>query len=166
MNQQFNIRLIQQHDNTIVAKIIRDVMTEFGAVGEGYSINDPEVDTMFEVYNNDKAAFFVIEQNGQVMGCGGIGPLKGGDAQTCELKKMYFYPTIRGFGLGQKLIDTCLEAARQKGYTTCYIETIASMETANRLYVRNGFQLSPKMGNTGHGACNTCYKLKLVEGRK
>ena len=38
------LREIQQEDNEQVARIIRQVMTEFGAVGDGYSINDPEVE--------------------------------------------------------------------------------------------------------------------------
>ena len=34
-----------------MARIIRDVMTEFGAVGDGYSIMDSEVNSMFEAYS-------------------------------------------------------------------------------------------------------------------
>lgn len=37
------IRLIERDDNAVVADIIRLVMTEFRAVGGGYSISDSEV---------------------------------------------------------------------------------------------------------------------------
>ena len=86
----FQLRPIEQTDNSQVAKIIRTVMTEYGAVGDGFSIQDPEVDHMFEAYQDPRAIYLVLVSNGQVLGCGGIAPLKGGDADTCELKKMYF----------------------------------------------------------------------------
>ena len=41
------MRLIDKNDNAVVADIIRLVMTEFKAVGCGYSINDSEVDDMY-----------------------------------------------------------------------------------------------------------------------
>ena len=80
-NAPFALRPIQSADNHQVANIIRTVMTEFGCVGEGYSILDPEVENMFEAYSHPRAAFFVIAHNGsgEVLGCGGIGPLVGDD---------------------------------------------------------------------------------------
>lgn len=158
----YTIRKIQLEDNPAVARLIRSVMTEYGATGEGYSIHDSEVDHMFEAYNNPRSAFFVVVADQKVYGCAGIGPLKGGDESTCELKKMYFYSEIRGLGLGSQIIQTCLNAARSMGYRICYLETIASMTEANSLYQKSGFnKLSAKMGNTGHSACNTCYALDL-----
>ena len=74
-HQTHVIRRIRQHDNAVVAQIIRTVMTEYGAVGEGYSIEDPEVDDMFGAYSGNRSAFFVIEMNGIIVGCGGIAPL-------------------------------------------------------------------------------------------
>lgn len=158
----FTLREIQAKDNPAVARLIREVMTEFGATGQGYSINDPEVDAMYEAYNNERSAFFVIENGDKILGCGGIGPLKGGEANTCELKKMYFYPELRGQGQGQRMLEKCLEAARAMGYSICYLETISSMAKANRLYQKAGFKkLEGKMGNTGHSACNAFYTLEL-----
>ena len=70
-----SIRPARKEDNSAVAKIIRQVMTEFGAVGCDYSISDPEVDAMYEAYPSPGAAFYVIEKNSQILGCGGMGPL-------------------------------------------------------------------------------------------
>ena len=67
------IRPARKEDNAEVARIIRDVMTEFGAVGRNYSISDPEVSAMYEAYPAPEAAFFVIEQDGRILGCGGMG---------------------------------------------------------------------------------------------
>jgi putative acetyltransferase len=146
---------MQEADNPAVAAIIRNVMTEFGAVGENYSIADPEVDAMFEAYAGPDAAFFVVERDGQVLGCGGMGPLQAGPADVCELRKMYFLPELRGAGMGTKLLDVILDAARQAGYRRCYLETLGSMTSARRLYLRHGFEpIDSPLGCTGHSGCN------------
>lgn len=160
----FTLRPIQPTDNQQVAHIIRTVMTEFGAVGEGYSILDPEVDDMFGAYTNAHSAFFVIGRvgTGEVLGCGGIGPLIGGGSEVCELKKMYFLPGLRGLGFGKKMVATCLEKAKELGYQRCYLETCARMEQANILYQNKGFEkIDGPMGATGHCSCDAWY-LKEV----
>jgi len=152
------IRRIEPADDPAIARIIRDVMTEFGAVGEGYSIMDPEVDAMAESYAGSRAAFFVALVDGVVVGGGGIGPLQEGPSDVCELKKMYLVETARGHGLGRRLMEHCLDAARLAGYARCYLETLEHMTDARRLYELNGFEpLDAPLGNTGHCGCNGWY---------
>src|SRR6185369_3266211 len=99
---------------------------------------------------------------GMIMGGGGVAPLAGGDADTCELRKMYFLSGLRGLGAGSALIARCLDAARGFGFRKCYLETLSGMTAAQKLYERNGFQrIAEPMGNTGHGGCNTFYLFAL-----
>jgi putative acetyltransferase len=157
------IRLIQPGDNAAVAAIIRTVMPEFGASGKGFAIHDKEVDDMFAAYTQPRTAYFVCELNGKVVGGGGVAPLEGGDDDTCELKKMYFLPEGRGKGLGQQVLDACLKEAKEIGYTYCYLETFNTMTLAMKLYAKNGFEKIPgPCGNTGHFACDTFYRKRLV----
>ncbi|HET9486784.1 MAG TPA: GNAT family N-acetyltransferase [Chryseosolibacter sp.] len=156
------IRKISVGDNPYVARIIRTVMPEFGAGGKGFAIHDKEVDDMFTAYSGKRAAYFVCEEDGAVLGCGGVAPLEGGPGDTCELRKMYFLPAGRGRGLGQKLLTSCLDAARERGFKNCYIETFNTMKDAMKLYEKNGFQKIPgSLGNTGHYTCDTFYLLRL-----
>jgi len=157
------IRPIRPGDDPAVAAIIRQVMTEFGAVGKGYSIQDPEVDAMSAHYQPPLARFWVIERGARIVGCGGIAPLHGGADDTCELRKMYFLPEVRGLGLGTRLMNTCLEAARAAGYRICYLETLASMKGARHLYRKHGFtDLDGPLGCTGHSACNAWMQRPLT----
>jgi putative acetyltransferase len=159
---EYRIRPIRRSDNPAVARLIRDVMTEYGAVGCGYSIEDPEVDAMYEAYPAPHSAFYVIAQGRQVPGCGGIGPLAGGEPGVCELRKMYFRQELRGQGLGTRLLGICLDAARAAGYTLCYLETLESMGQARRLYERHGFvEVRSPLGTTGHTKCNRFMTLEL-----
>lgn len=154
-----NIRKITSTDNMAVAQIIRTVMPEFGAGGQGFAIHDREVDDMYNAYDRPGCAYFVCEVDGRIVGGGGVGPLEG---DICELKKMYFLREARGKGLGQKLLTMCLAAARELSYESCYIETFNTMSGAMKLYEKNGFLRIPRaLGNTGHFACDRFYLLKL-----
>lgn len=157
------IRPIVRDDDAAMAAIIRKVMPEFGASGCGFAINDPEVDWMSRAYAAPRSAYFVVEDDtGRVLGGGGVAPLEGGDADTCELRKMYFLPDARGRGAGAALMQRCLDAARGFGFARCYLETLTGMDAAMRLYARSGFRrIDTPLGNTGHGGCNTFYLRDL-----
>ncbi|MCL1633882.1 GNAT family N-acetyltransferase [Luteimonas sp. SX5] len=158
----FSIRAIEPRDDAAVARIIRAVMPEFGACGTGFAINDPEVDWMSRAYDGPRCAYFVVERDGNVEGGGGVAPLEGGDADTCELRKMYFLPTLRGLGAGAELMSRCLDVARRIGFKHCYLETLTGMDSAMKLYERTGFRrIDGPRGATGHGGCNTFYLLDL-----
>jgi putative acetyltransferase len=150
------------NDNAAVGKIIRTVMPEFGASGQGFAIHDKEVDDMLAEYTKPRSAYFVCEENGRILGGGGVAPLAGGDGDTCELKKMYFLPEGRGKGLGQAVLSACLKSAKAIGYTYCYLETFNTMSSAMKLYEKNGFKkISGPCGSTGHFSCDVFYKREL-----
>ena len=154
----FDIRPIEARDNLPISQIIIDTLTEFGATGPGYAIQDKEVESMFEAYQSPRHCYFIIHHEDKVVGGGGIGPLEGGESHICELKKMYFLPMARGLGLGGKMIELCLEQAHHRGYTACYLETLERMHQAQALYQKFGFRkLEGTMGNTGHFSCDSTY---------
>ena len=162
LSSAFSIRPIRKSDNPRVARIIRDVMTEFDAVGEGYSINDPEVDDMYGAYPTEDSAFFVITLENKVLGCAGVGPLSGADKKTCELRKMYFVNELRGTGMGTKLLNLCMDEARRLSYEICYLETLEHMTHARHLYRKHGFEpLDKPMGTTGHSSCDSWMACSL-----
>ena len=156
------IRTIRADDDPAIAAVIRAVMPEFGASGPGFAIHDPEVDHMHRAYSGPRSSYFVVEDEGGVAGGGGVAPLEAGPEDTCELRKMYFLPRLRGRGTGAALMARCLAAARAHGFRRCYLETLTGMDAAQRLYERSGFMPIPAaMGSTGHFGCNRFYLLEL-----
>jgi putative acetyltransferase len=156
------IRPIAPADDAAMAQVIRTVMPEFGACGPGFAIADPEVGHMSRAYGAPRSAYFVVELDGTVCGGGGVAPLEGGDADVCELRKMYFLPAVRGHGVGAAMMQRCLDAARGFGFRRCYLETLTGMDAAQKLYERTGFRrIERAMGATGHFGCNTFYLLDL-----
>ena len=159
---EMTLRPIRPEDDPEVAAIIREVMPEFGAVGQGFAIQDPEVDFMSRAYAGTRAIYFVLERDGRVVGGGGIGPLAGAADDVCELRKMYFRREARGGGMGEALLRRCIEEARSRGYRTMYLETLTGMDAAQKLYSKLGFRrLEEAMGATGHHGCNRYYALGL-----
>ncbi len=151
----FCLRPIAAADDAAMAALIRTVMPEFGASGPGFASEDPEVDWISRAYAGERARFYVVEQNGRIVGGGGFGPLRGAEPTVCELRKMYFYPEVRGFGMGKRLLLRILDDAKAVGYETCYLETLDGMDRAAKLYAALGFKkLSAPLGETGHCGCN------------
>jgi putative acetyltransferase len=117
---------------------------------------------MFGNYRKQQSCYFVITRDEQIFGGGGIGPLRGGSTDTCELRKMFFLPEARGIGLGRRLLTMLLDEAKKRGFKKCYLETLDRMWQANELYRKMGFELlDGPIGKTGHSSCDRWYLLKL-----
>ena len=148
------IRSVNQSDNKYLAVILREVLVEMEIPQKGSAYEDPELDNMYEAYQFSRSEYFVVEEDKKILGGAGISPLKDADINICELQKMYFHKTLRGRGIGQKMIDICLDFALESGYEKCYIETMPNMVAAQKLYLKTGFQyINSPLGNTGHNAC-------------
>ncbi len=156
------IRPISAADDASIKQIIQHVGREFGAIGEGFGPSDPEVEQMSKHYDPRQGSqYWVAVLNGSVIGGGGIASFNASDS-ICELKKLFLLPESRGVGAGKALTQTCLEFAKQAGYRQCYLDTLASMQSAIALYRHFGFeQLSEPMAGTEHNGCDV-WMLKTL----
>lgn len=149
------LRRLTAQDNPAIAAVIRQVSAEYGLTADkGYTVADPNLDELYQLYSQPGHAYWVVEQDGKVVGGGGIAPLACSEPDICELQKMYFLPSIRGQGLAKKLALMALEHAREQGFKRCYLETTAFLKEAIGLYERLGFKhIDGPLGCTGHVDC-------------
>ncbi|WP_162127347.1 GNAT family N-acetyltransferase [Flavobacterium phycosphaerae] len=148
------IREIQKTDNPQIATVIREVFIVDNYPKTGTAFADSQLDFMFETYDQPRAAYFVVEENGKIIGGGGVSQLENSTENICELQKMYFLQEARGKGLGLQMIEKCLAKATEFGYEKCYLETLPEMIAAQNLYKKVGFEyLCEPMGATGHTTC-------------
>lgn len=159
---QPTIRPIQKSDDAELGKLIKSVLTEFKANKPGTAYFDESTDHLSTVFEDPNSAYWVLEEEGKILGGGGVFLTSGLPPATCELVKLYLYPEARGKGLGKALIDKCFESAKQLGYESMYLESMPELNQAVNMYERMGFehQCSP-LGNSGHFGCDIWMVKKL-----
>lgn len=161
---ELEIRKIEKKDNAELAIIIRKTLTEFGADHPGTVYYDAVTDSLFELFQQPNAVYYVAVQNGQLVGGGGIFPTNGLAADTCELVKMYLLTNARGKGYGKMIIKKCLKTAADMGFKKVYLETMPELEQAIKVYEKFGFKyLTGPLGNSGHFGCSKWMLKSLIE---
>lgn len=99
---------------------------------------DAELTTLPGVYIPPAGRLLLAMQDGQPAGCV---CLKGHDATTCELKRLYVRPTFRGLNIGWQLVNMLVAEARQSGYQRIILDSHASMKKAHAIYQAVGFRV-------------------------
>lgn len=155
MDNKLTIRTIEQADNTALAKVIRDTLKEFNANKPGTVYFDERTDHLFEEFRVDHSIYFVVEQNGAILGGAGIYPTANLPSGTCELVKFYLLPEVRGKGIGKLLMQKCIAEAENMGYKKIYLETMPELTIAIPMYEKFGFAYLPSaQGTSGHTGCD------------
>ncbi|MBP3967140.1 GNAT family N-acetyltransferase [Paenibacillus lignilyticus] len=157
-----NIRNLQPSDNAAIERIIRECLIEFGGNRAGLAWEDESLSHLADYYNAEGRAYWVVEQDGKIVGGCGIAPFAE-SSEVCELQKMYLLQEARGTGAAAALLDEALAFARIH-YRQCYLETLTTMVAANRFYAKHGFvQLDEPLAGTEHYACDAWY-IKQLNG--
>lgn len=158
-----NIREILPVDNVGLAKMIRSVLTEFGVNRPGTVFTDPTTDHLFELFETPNSKYFVLVDNERIIGGCGIYPTKGLPEGCVELVKLYLDQSTRGTGMGKELMLRSIEAAKEMGYTSVYLETMPELSNAIGLYKKLGFEDLPNsLGDSGHHACHIWMLKSLI----
>ena len=148
------IREIEPQDNGQLEAVIRACFHEFKIPLEGTAYADAETPRMYESYQNGNEVYYVLDNNGEILGGGGVKPLTNFETEICEIQKMYFSPKVRGKGFGKELFQLCMQSAKALGYKKCYLESASQLKAAIHIYESYGFEhLKGALGNTGHYSC-------------
>lgn len=125
-----------QYKKEVENLILGIQQTEFGI---DIGIEDqPDLQTIPGFYQVNNGNFWVARINGIVIGT--ISLLDIGERQAA-LRKMFVHKEYRGkeWGVGQKLLDTLLDWAREKNIKEIYLGTTEKFLAAQRFYEKNAF---------------------------
>lgn len=150
-----DIRPINKEDNAPLAAMIRSVFREFKIDKPGTVYTDPTTDSLYELFQTPGAAYWVAEENAEVLGGCGIYPTQGLPEGCAELVKFYVAASVRGTGVGKQLMQQSIDWAKSFGYKQLYLESLPELNKAIGMYEKAGFKLLEKpLGNSGHYACD------------
>ena len=126
---------------------VRTIFREYAA-GLGVDLCfqqfDEELAGLPGEYAAPRGALFVARVDGELAGCCALRPLDSSDyPNASEMKRLYVRKAFRGFGLGRRLAEAALDAARQAGYDCVLLDTLDDMEAARALYEDLGFEEVP-----------------------
>ncbi len=81
--------------------------------------------------------------------------------ETFELSKMGVKPKFQGLGLGLKLMEKCIDFAKEKGWERIFLDSNRKLEPAICLYHKMGFKEIPVPEDTPYERCNIRMELYL-----
>lgn len=160
MNKQYKTFLIrnwQPGDRTAAVNLIQSVLTEYGLGCEPCGA-DQDVEQIEKYYQQTGGEFWVVEQEGKIVGTAGFYPIKRGN-QAVEIRKMYLLPDVRGQGLGKFLLNELEAKIQEKGFKEIWIETASVLKEAVKLYEKYGYQ--PTTG-VETKRCDLVYKKEMI----
>jgi len=123
---------------------IRELFREYAA-SLGFSLCfqgfEQELADLPSPYSPPSGCLLPATMENEPAGCVALKPLAGG---VCEMKRLYVRPPLRRTGLGRRLADEIILAAKHFGYTAIRLDTVPSvMQSAVALYRSLGFQEIP-----------------------
>ena len=137
---QFIIRDATKDDSVRVQAVVFSVLREFGLEPDPTGLDADLIDIEAS-YLAAGGIFKVADSSeGTIVATIGYVPV---DALTCELRKMYLIPEVRGCGLGRLLLTQALERARAEGFRRMILDTHSALTAAARLYTGFGFVRVP-----------------------
>ena len=153
-----NIRTASNEDIPSIKKLVFGVLKEFDLL-PAPETTDADLNDIEGNYLRPGGLFEVIENHdGHLMGTVGVFPV---DSKTCELRKMYFAPEVRGSGLGKFILRRVIDRAKELGFARVVLETSSKWPAAKRLYQGFGFQ--PFVADHPSPRSDQSYRLDLID---
>jgi len=113
-------------------------------------------------HEDTREAAWVAELDGRRVGCVFCIAV---DDQTAQLRTLLVDPAARGHGIGARLVDECLDFAREAGYKRVKLWTNHPLVVARRIYLSRGFRLAEEEPHHSYGVdlVGQVYELDIGE---
>ena len=151
----FELRPARREDRAQILALAPATLAEFDFTFGTGSASDAQLEGAPESFA--PGALLEAVRGETLLGMAGLFPVGGDD---WELRKMFLAPAARGQGLGQSLLDGCIELAREKNTKRIVLDTVDAMQRAIALHERNGFVRDDSQMRASR--CSRGYRLDLL----
>lgn len=149
------LRIFTKADSEGVKELILSILTkEYPFDKSAYS--DSDLDKIYEVYGGEKDSFFVMEEDGLIVGTVGV---KEDIDDSALLRRLFVDIKHRKKGYGSELLDDAISFCRDKGYKRVYFRCTDRMKDAMNLCMRKGFKEIEALEVSGFKIHNLELKL-------
>jgi GNAT superfamily N-acetyltransferase len=128
-----------EHFEALVAQIVADFVTNF----------NPERERCWIAELNDEVvgSIFVVD----------------GREEVAKLRLLLVDPKARGLGLGTRLVEECIQFAKNAGYKKMVLWTNSNLLEARHIYQKTGFELVAEESHHsfGHDLVGETWELKI-----
>ena len=141
---EVEIRPVRPEEEAPVGALTADTYVAEGYASEAYAPLLRDVPTRAR-----EATVLVAVHDGEVLGAVTVvtqgGPWANlASAGEAEVRMLVTAPAARGRGVGQALVQACLDAARADGCERVVLSSQPEMRAAHRIYGRLGFRRAPE----------------------
>ncbi len=105
--------------------------------------------------------FLIARRSGVPVACGGVLFL---DAATCELRRVFARPEVRGSGVARALMAELERVASERGLSRILLETAIRQPRAMRFYEALGYTRIPLYGKHVGNPWSVCYEKRILPG--
>jgi len=134
--QKILLRKAVPGDESQVKAIVFKALQEFNLQVDPEGI-DADLNDLQANYSAKGHSFYILEDGGKIVGCGGLVNLGGG---RMEIRKMYLLNSHRRMGLGKKLLETMVQEALSLQCREIVLDTASVLQQAIKLYRSFGFE--------------------------
>ncbi len=101
-----------------------------------------------ESWDASRERCWIAERDGEILGSIFV---VAKSKTIAQLRLLLVEPSVRGMGLGRRLVDEVIAFARQVGYRSVQLWTQSELEAARRIYRAAGFRIIGKEGHESFG---------------
>lgn len=142
------IRPAQLTDMEVVRELFREYADGLG-VDLCFQDFETELATLPGKYAPPKGRLVLAWDGARATGCVALRAI---DDTSCEMKRLYVRPELRGTNVGRRLAESVCHEARDAGYQRICLDTLPTMSSAQRLYASLGFRpIAPYVFNPIEG---------------
>ncbi|HDS16474.1 MAG TPA: GNAT family N-acetyltransferase [Proteobacteria bacterium] len=102
-------------------------------------------------YQEDRDGLWLVRENHRIKGSLAIDALGADTRDGAHLRWFIVEASLRGRGLGQKLLNQAIGFCRERNYRKIYLWTFAGLDPARHLYEKAGFVLSRQQSGDRSG---------------